>query len=118
MYCAGRCANVGPINPGPGSPNRLLFTGASSPPPPPAPDTLWRGQSLQINQFLRSQNGLYTLIMQGDGNLVQYNRAGQPLWHTHTNTWGTAADRLIVQYDSNIVLYGPDGRVYWCVFGC
>ncbi|MGH3994192.1 MAG: S8 family serine peptidase, partial [Pseudonocardiaceae bacterium] len=58
-------------NPGTGSPNRLLFTGTEAP-PQPAPDTLVRGQSLQINQFLRAQNGLYTLLTQGDGNLVQY----------------------------------------------
>jgi len=131
-------------NPGTGTPNRLLFTGGQAP-PQPAPDTLLRGQSLSAGQFLRSQNGVYTLIMQGDGNLVQYNSAGQPLWHTstygsgavvavlqydgnfvlyrpdgvpvwHTNTWGTAADRLIVQDDSNIVLYGPNGEVYWHVW--
>ena len=133
-------------NPGTGSPNRLLFTGSSAP-PQPAPDTLTRGQSLQVDQSLRSQNGAYTLIMQSDGNLVQYNQAGQPLWHSsthgsgavqailqtdgnfviytangtpvwHTNTWGTAADHLVVQNDSNIVLYGPSGQVFWCVWGC
>jgi len=130
------------FNPGPGSPNRLLFTLGAAPPPPPGQDTLLRGQSLQVNQFLRSQNGLYTLIMQGDGNLVEYNQFGQPLWHSsthgtgavvavlqfdgnfviytaagvpvwHTGTWGTAADRLVVQDDTNIVLYGPGGQVFW-----
>lgn len=128
-------------NPGTGSPNRLLFTGSEAP-PEPGPDTLVRGQSLQAGQFLRSQNGLYTLVMQGDGNLVQYNQAGQALWHTsthgsgatfavmqgdgnfviyrpdgvpvwHTGTYGTAADRLVVQNDDNIVIYGPGGQVFW-----
>jgi subtilisin family serine protease len=127
-------------DPGPGSPNRLLFV-AGGQPPPPADDHLVRGQGLNPGQFLRSQNGLYTLIMQDDGNLVLYDTAGQPLWHTntwgypgayaifqddgnfviylgswplwHTNTWGTAASLFIVQNDSNIVLYGPYGEVYW-----
>jgi subtilisin family serine protease len=129
------------INPGAGSPNRLLFTGAETP-QPPAADTLLRGQSLQAGQFLRSQNNLYTVIMQTDGNLVQYNQSGQALWHTntygtgavvavmqtdgnfviyrangtpvwHTNTHGTAADRFVVQNDSNVVIYGPSGQVFW-----
>jgi len=128
-------------NPGAGSPNRLLFVGGSAPPPPPANDSLVRGQGLQPGQFLRSQNGLYTLIMQGDGNLVLYNTAGQPLWHTntwgfpgaylifqgdgnvviyygsyplwHTNSHGTNASLFVVQDDSNVVLYGPNGEVYW-----
>jgi subtilisin family serine protease len=128
-------------NPGPGSPNRLLFV-VGGQPPQPAPDHLVRGQGLQPGQFLRSQNGLYTLIMQGDGNLVLYNQAGQPLWHTnthgnpgafaifqtdgnfvvytsggralwHTNTHGTAASIFVVQNDSNIVIYGPSGQVFW-----
>ena len=79
--------------------------------------------------------------MQDDGNLVLYDTAGQPLWHTntwgypgayaifqddgnfviylgswplwHTSTHGTAASLFIVQNDSNIVLYGPYGEVYW-----
>ncbi len=128
-------------NPGPGSPNRLLYIQGGGDPPPPANDHLVRGQSLQPGQFLRSQNNAYTLIMQGDGNLVLYNQASQPLWHTnshgrpgaylifqtdgnvvlyqgstplfHTNSHGTAASLFVVQNDSNVVLYGPQGQVYW-----
>ncbi|MEU4744097.1 S8 family serine peptidase [Actinosynnema sp. NPDC023658] len=129
------------VNPGAGSPNALLFTGATTP-PQPGNDTLLRGESLRAGQSKVSQDGRFTLVMQGDGNLVLYTAAGQPLWHTgtqgtgatyvvlqndgnlvvytdagvakwHTNTWGTAADRLIVQNDSNLVLYGPTGQVFW-----
>jgi subtilisin family serine protease len=128
-------------NPGAGSPNRLLYVDNYDPPPPPGDDRLVRGQGLQPGQSLRSQNGAYTLIMQGDGNLVLYNQAGQPLWHTnthgrpgahaifqtdgnfvvyqgttplfHTNTHGTAASVFVVQNDSNIVIYGPTGQVFW-----
>ncbi|NUT45791.1 MAG: S8 family serine peptidase [Saccharothrix sp.] len=128
-------------NPGAGSPNALLFTG-SAPPAEPGADRLVRGESLQAGQAKVSQDGRFTLVMQGDGNLVLYTAAGQALWHTnthgtgaayvvlqhdgnlvvytaagvakwHTNTYGTAADRLIVQNDSNLVLYGPTGQVFW-----
>ena len=128
-------------SPGTGSPNVLLFTG-STPPPQPGADTLLRGESLQAGQAKVSQDGRFTLVMQGDGNLVLYTAAGQALWHTstygsgashvvlqhdgnlviytpaghavwHTSTHGTAADRLIVQTDSNLVLYGPGGQVFW-----
>ncbi|MGW4112737.1 S8 family serine peptidase [Actinosynnema sp. NPDC004786] len=128
-------------NPGAGSPNALLFTG-SAPPPQPGGDTLVRGESLRAGESRTSQDGRFTLVMQGDGNLVLYTAAGQPLWHTsthgtaaayvvlqhdgnlviytaagqplwHTSTHGTAADRLIVQNDSNLVLYGPTGQVFW-----
>ncbi|MEV4027469.1 S8 family serine peptidase [Actinosynnema sp. NPDC050801] len=128
-------------NPGTGSPNVLLFTG-SAPPPQPGADTLVRGESLAAGQSKVSQDGRFTLVMQGDGNLVLYTAAGQALWHTnthgtaathvvlqhdgnlviytaagqplwHTSTHGTAADRLVVQNDSNLVLYGPGGQVFW-----
>ncbi|WP_051767100.1 S8 family serine peptidase [Saccharothrix syringae] len=129
------------VNPGAGSPNLLLFTG-TAPQPQPGRDTLVRGETLQIGQTKVSQDGRYTLVMQGDGNLVLYAAGGQALWHTstygtgatyavlqydgnfvvytaagvarwHTGTHGTAADRLIVQNDSNLVLYGPTGQVFW-----
>ncbi|GAA3462214.1 S8 family serine peptidase [Saccharothrix longispora] len=127
-------------NPGTGSPNLLLFTGSST--PQPSNDTLLRGESLQAGQSRTSADGRFTLVMQGDGNLVLYTAAGQALWSSgtwgtgathvvlqgdgnlviytaagvakwHTHTWGTAADRLIVQNDSNVVLYGPGGQVFW-----
>jgi subtilisin family serine protease len=130
-------------NPGAGSPNRNLFVASPAPPAPaPGPDHLIRGQTLTANQAIRSANGLYTLIMQGDGNLVLYNQANQPLFNTgtfgnpgafltfqpdgnvvlyrsngtplwHTASYGTAANLFIVQTDSNVVLYGQDSQVYW-----
>ncbi|WNV87348.1 S8 family serine peptidase [Umezawaea sp. Da 62-37] len=128
-------------NPGAGSPNLLLSTGTTTP-PQPGQDTLLRGESLQVGQSKTSTDGRYTLIMQGDGNLVLYTSGGAALWSTdtwgtdaayavlqgdgnlvlystagvprwHTNTWGTAADHLVVQTDSNVVLYGPGGQVFW-----
>lgn len=130
-------------NPGPGSPNRLLFVSHPVPPQPPAgPDRLVRGQSLTANQMLRSAGGLYRLLMQIDGNLVLYNQFDQPVWQlgtagnpgaflafqpdgnlvlyradgfplTYTGTNGTAADQFIVQDDSDVLLYGSSGEIYW-----
>jgi hypothetical protein len=51
----------------------------------------------------------YKFIFQHDGNLVLYNRAGNPIWATGTNN---RADLLAVQADGNIVLYGSSG-VAW-----
>jgi subtilisin family serine protease len=130
-------------NPGPGSPNRMLFVAHPTPPAPaPGPDHLIRGQALTAGQQLVSGNGLYRLVMQGDGNLVLYNQINQALWHLgtfgnpgaflvfqgdgnvvlyrangtplwQTVSYGTAANNFLVQNDSNIVLYGPAGQFYW-----
>lgn len=100
------------------------------------------GESLLAGQSKTSPDGRYRLTMQTDGNLVLYNAANQPLWHSHTdgsgathavlqydgnfvvyapgfqakwhtNTWTTRADRFVVQNDSNLVLYGSDGYPHW-----
>jgi len=122
-----------------GSPNRLLFS--RSLPPGGGTDVLYAGGVLTTDQYLRSDNGNHVLVMQGDGNLVHYQR-GMPLWHSSTygnpgafavmqgdgnfviyngsgqplwasNTAGTPADRMAMQGDGNIVIYDSDGRVYW-----
>ena len=119
----------------PNTPNLALYTG-------PTTDSLRRAEVLSSGQFRKSPNGRNQLIMQSDGNLVLYNQANTPLWHTntygnpgaravlqtdgnfvvysstnaplwHTHTYGTAADRLNVQDDANVVLYGSTGAYYW-----
>jgi NlpC/P60 family protein len=42
-------------------------------------------------------------VMQSDGNLVVYDSANQPLWHSHTN--GNPGAYLAVQTDGNVVVY-------------
>jgi outer membrane protein assembly factor BamB len=49
--------------------------------------------------------------MQGDGNLVVYRPNGTAIWNT--NTWGTAADRLVLYDDGDLVLLDPTGQVIW-----
>jgi hypothetical protein len=72
-------------------------------------DTLHTNETLPQDQTLVSDNGSYTLIPQGDGNLVLYGPSG-PVWAT--NTFGPGS-RLVMQLDGNLVLYANDGRVLW-----
>ncbi len=124
---------------GASSPNILLHTIVT--PPAPGTNVLVRGQTLTAGQLIRSNVGNHELVMQGDGNFVQY-QGGVALWNTgtqgnpgafivlqndgnlviyrsngtaawHTSTHGTAADTLVMQDDGNVVLYGPGGAVHW-----
>ena len=66
--------------------------------------------SLTANQSLASCNGDYSLIMQGDGNLVLY-QGSTALWAS--NTVGSGADEAILQGDGNFVLYTSSGTPVW-----
>ena len=74
------------------------------------PDTLTGGQSLSAGQSITSANGRYTLIMQGDGNLVLY-ASNSPLWSSGTN--GNSGAYAVMQTDGNFVIYGPGGPAIW-----
>ena len=50
-------------------------------------------------------------IMQGDGNLVIYDRNGSAIWST--DTWHDAGSWLIVQDDGNVVIYRPNNSPVW-----
>jgi chitinase len=71
---------------------------------------LTANQSLAANQSVASCNGGFSLIMQGDGNLVLY-QGGTALWAS--NTAGSAADEAILQGDGNFVLYTSSGTPVW-----
>lgn len=73
-------------------------------------DQLSSGQQLKAGEGLRSQNGRYRLVMQGDGNLVLYAKNKGALWASHTN--GTKAKRVVMQGDGNLVAYGG-GKAHW-----
>ena len=49
--------------------------------------------------------------MQDDGNLVIYDAAGVPIWHT--NTWGNPGAYLSIHNDGNMAIYSPNGRLLW-----
>ncbi len=94
---------------------------ASSPPPAhPGPDAVVRPprealgthETLNLDERLVSTDGRFTLIMQGDGNLVLYGPNQRALWAS--NTYGSPRGTyLVMQGDGNLVLYRPDGRPVW-----
>lgn len=67
-----------------------------------APSQLLNGEQLTVNQSLRSPNGAYVLVMQSDGNLVEYGPSGA-VWASGTG----GADHVVMQSDGNLVVYSP-----------
>lgn len=55
--------------------------------------------------------GVAYVVMQNDGNLVQYTKGGGAVWSTKTN--GKGGDRLVVQNDGNTVIYTAGGKAVW-----
>jgi len=51
--------------------------------------------------------------MQGDGNLVLYDRNNTPTWSSNTYQKGVAPFRLIMQDDGNLVLYDSRNTPTW-----
>jgi subtilisin family serine protease len=94
------------VNPGSGSPNRLLY----SSPAYPSCGALAPHQSLARGQTLWSCAGNAQLAHQGDGNVVIYDRFG-PLWATNTN--GVSTSNFVMQGDGNLVLYANSGPALW-----
>jgi len=101
------------------------------------------GQSLQRHQGIRSGNGQYLFVNQGDGNFVMYGPGNSVLFNANTvnrgqvitmqpdgnlvirdgtgrSIWDTATSNypgafLAVQDDGNLCLYQPgNGRAIWC----
>ncbi len=69
---------------------------------------------LKSGYYLFSPDGQYKLVMQGDGNLVQYRMShGKtvPVWASGTN--GNPGAFLVEQSDGNIVLYSSTLRPLW-----
>ncbi|WP_438873099.1 hypothetical protein, partial [Paractinoplanes toevensis] len=104
-------------------------------------DTLHAGERLNPGEQLTSSNGRYVLVMQLDGNLVEYDGT-QAVWASgtygqtgsyleakadgtfvisnptnstawSTNTAATTGSSLKIQDDRNVVVYAPDGRPLW-----
>jgi len=73
-------------------------------------NTLYAGEQLLRGESMYSNNGIYRLIMQDDGNLVLY-KSSQALWAS--GTYGRAVRNCIMQSDGNLVLYGYNGVAVW-----
>ena len=67
-------------------------------------DTLSAGEVLFKGDYLISNNGVYSLIMQEDGNLVLYLKgATKALWAS--GTAGRVVWKCTMQSDGNLVIY-------------
>ncbi|WP_437995512.1 lectin [Sorangium sp. So ce185] len=77
-----------------------------------AKDRLGPNEVLNKGDFLTSNNSVYTLVCQEDGNLVLYIRGGsRALWASNTD--GKAITGCFMQADGNLVLYAHSGRAIW-----
>jgi hypothetical protein len=70
----------------------------------PSSSIMYPGQSLQT-----ATRG-YSLVMQPDGNLVEYDNSGQALWSSGTTGSGNFA---AMQGDGNFVIYNSSGKALW-----
>ena len=75
-------------------------------------DTLGRGGSLHAGDKLVASNSAAHLNVQGDGNIVLYERDGHVLWTSNTAGKGDSSTHLELQGDGNVVGYS-NGHVLW-----
>jgi len=76
---------------------------------------LTAGQTLTAGEYLESPDHHFQLVMQGDGNLVEYV-GSRALWSTGTS--GNPGSYLVNQTsDGNLVLYSAAGRALWVATG-
>jgi hypothetical protein len=78
---------------------------------PGGTDVLNPGEELLQNESLTSSDGRFTLIMQGDGNLVIYYY-NTPLWASNT-CCNANINRCAMQGDGNLVLYDVFWNAHW-----
>ncbi|HET7013871.1 MAG TPA: CHAP domain-containing protein [Streptosporangiaceae bacterium] len=75
-------------------------------------DVLEQGETLLPGQYLESGDGHYTVIMQTDGNLVEYvSGTNHVLWSSGTG--GHPNADVIMQDDGNLVIYGGASGALW-----
>ena len=65
---------------------------------------------LYSTEAVHSWNGLYTLTMGQNGNVVESRSDGSPMWSTSTFVPNST---LRAQPDGNMVVYGPTGVAIW-----
>lgn len=68
------------------------------------------GDTLFANHSVYSADGRFRLIMQGDGNLVEYGPGGA--WWSAMTT-GTTGARFVLQGDGNGVIYNGANQAVW-----
>jgi hypothetical protein len=60
------------------------------------------GQSFHVNTPLYSDDGVFRVVLQRDGNLVVYDNHNKALWASGTN--GKTVSRCTMQTDGNLVI--------------
>ena len=96
------------------SQSRSIFATASVANPGQTPASLIPSFVNSQTSFpqLASPNGQYELIMQGNGNLVEYN-GNLAVWASNTYNTGKAPYRVTVQSDGNLVVYDANNSALW-----
>jgi hypothetical protein len=74
-----------------------------------APNVLVPNAQLTANQSITSPNGQFSLTMQGDGNLVEYD-GSNAAWASNTSGTGYFA---VMQGDGNLVVYDASADPEW-----
>ena len=69
------------------------------------------GDDMGPGRSIVSENGLYRLAMQDDGNLVEYGIDNEVLGETHSA--GNPGTVLFMQDDGNLVLRAPGNKPIW-----
>ncbi|MBW8326920.1 MAG: hypothetical protein K0M50_19305 [Prolixibacteraceae bacterium] len=69
------------------------------------------GKILNKGEFIISDNKVYKLIMQYDGNLCLDDIFGNNLWSSGTD--GSGGVKAIMQNDGNLVIYKSNGDAVW-----
>ena len=76
--------------------------------PAAATESKFQGR-LAAGQSIQSPDGKYTLVMQADGNLVEYAPGGQPIFATETS----GNNYAFMQADGNLVVYRNNRTPLW-----
>jgi len=77
------------------------------------PSCVSAGTSIVAGQYLSAPS--FHLVMQGDGNLVEYDTAGHPLWDTQT-AGNPGAWAVLQASDGNLVVYSATGHALWAAY--
>ena len=75
----------------------------------PTPWIVLPGETLKSGKSVYSKKGLYSLMMQANGNLVYYKKGGKhTLWASNTSKHSGA--RATMQTDGNLVVFSKAGQ--------